>query len=62
MVVLRERLGKATLREGDVLLLQGPQDAPSEACGTMTDRFSSSSRTIMPTVSAKGWRFLLAVW
>ncbi len=25
--VLRERLGRATLREGDVLLLQGPRDA-----------------------------------
>jgi len=60
-VVLRERLGKATLREGDVLLRKGPQDA-TEACRAPMDLIvleQNSRHDSAHREAAKGWRFLM---
>jgi len=60
-VVLRERLGKATLREGDVLLLQGPQDAIRGLQGTNDLIVLEQIEDDLPTVSRKGVAILIAV-
>jgi di/tricarboxylate transporter len=52
--VLRERLGRATLREGDVLLLQGPQDAIRGLQASNDLVVLEQIEDDLPTVSRKG--------
>jgi di/tricarboxylate transporter len=59
--VLRERLGRAVLREGDVLLLQGPKDA-IRGLQTSNDLVVLEQlEQDLPTVSRKGIALVIAL-
>ena len=57
--VLRERLGQAQLREGDVLLLQGPQDAIRGLQANNDLVILEQLEKDLPTVSRKGVALLI---
>ncbi|CAK6701430.1 hypothetical protein BBFGKLBO_03113 [Synechococcus sp. CBW1107] len=59
--VLRERLGRATLREGDVLLLQGPQDAIRGLQANNDLVVLEQIEDDLPTVSRKGLAMVIAI-
>ena len=59
--VLRERLGKAVLREGDVLLLQGPKDAIRGLQANNDLVVLEQLEDDLPTVSRKGLALVIAV-
>ncbi len=59
--VMRERLGRATLREGDVLLLQGPQDAIRGLQANNDLVVLEQIEDDLPTVSRKGIAMVIAV-
>ncbi len=58
--VLRERLGRAQLREGDVLLLQGPKDAIRGLQASNDLVVLEQLEKDLPTVSRKGVALLIA--
>ena len=58
--VLRERLGRAPLREGDVLLLQGPKDAIRGLQANNDLVVLEQLEKDLPTVSRKGLALLIA--
>jgi di/tricarboxylate transporter len=57
--ILRERLGLATLREGDVLLLQGPKDAIRGLQASNDLVVLEQLEKDLPTVSRKGIALLI---
>ena len=59
--VLRERLGKAVLREGDVLLLQGPKDAIRGLQANNDLVVLEQIEDDLPTVSRKRLALVIAV-
>jgi di/tricarboxylate transporter len=59
--VLRERLGKAVLREGDVLLLQGPKDAIRGLQANNDLVVLEQLEDDLPTVSRKRLALVIAV-
>lgn len=59
--VLRERLGRAQLREGDVLLLQGPKDAIRGLQANNDLVVLEQLEKDLPTVSRKGVALLIGV-
>ena len=59
--VLRERLGKAVLREGDVLLLQGPKDAIRGLQANNDLVVLEQLEDDLPTVSRKRLAMVIAV-
>ncbi|WP_094556384.1 SLC13 family permease [Synechococcus sp. 1G10] len=59
--VLRERLGRTSLREGDVLLLQGPQDAIRGLQANNDLVVLEQIEDDLPTVSRKGIAMVIAV-
>jgi di/tricarboxylate transporter len=59
--VLRERLGRASLREGDVLLLQGPEDAIRGLLANNDLVVLEQIEDDLPTVSRKGIAMVIAV-
>jgi di/tricarboxylate transporter len=58
--VLRERLGRAPLREGDVLLLQGPKDAIRGLQANNDLVVLEQLEKDLPTVSRKGLALVIA--
>lgn len=58
--VLRERLGRAQLREGDVLLLQGPKDAIRGLQASNDLVVLEQLEKDLPTLSRKGLAMLIA--
>ena len=59
--VLRERLGRVQLREGDVLLLQGPKDAIRGLQANNDLVVLEQLEQDLPTVSRKGMAMLISV-